>query len=447
MKSQILILNFVLLPLIASAQIQVKPLPSAGYEKRIKTFIDSMHIVDTHEHLMSIDQLKKRTSLDFMVLLHHYSADDIKSAGMTDKTFSMLLKDSLPPIEKWKILEPYWESSKNTAYNRVALLTAEKLFNIKDINESTVDELSARIRKAYEGDWIKEVVVRKCKADFLIQDWGDRSNATEQFRYLKNFDSFVSINSRKTVKSIGNQYNINIISLDDLENALDISYKTAIENGIVGVKSTLAYSRILKYENVKKEKAQEVLNMIINAPDDKPFPFNDVKPLQDYMMHRSLDRAGRYNLPVAIHTGLQTGNGNIIENSKPTHLVNIFSEHPYVNFVLFHGGYPYGEELATIAKYFRNAYIDMCWLHVISPSASERYLHEWLETVPASKIMGFGGDYLNVDNTYGHLLFAKQVISKVLIEKVRDGYFTEKEAIRTAQMILHDNAVAFYKLK
>ena len=147
-----------------------------------------------------------------------------------------------------------------------------------------------------------------------------------------------------------------------------------------------------------------------------------------------------------IHTGLQTGNGNIIENSKPTHLVNLFSEYPDVTFILYHGSFPYGGELTTIAKYFPNVCIDMCWMYVISPSYSERYLNEWIETVPASKIMGFGGDYLNVENAYGHLLMAKQVITRVLTSKVKEGYLSENEAINIARMILHDNAVRIFKL-
>jgi len=89
----------------------------------------------------------------------------------------------------------------------------------------------------------------------------------------------------------------------------------------------------------------------------------------------------------------------------------------------------------------------MCWMYIISPSYSERFLHEWLETVPANKIMAFGGDYFNVEGVYSHLLFAKQVVSNVLTQKVKDGYFTEDEALKTARMILHDNAIQILNLK
>jgi predicted TIM-barrel fold metal-dependent hydrolase len=117
-----------------------------------------------------------------------------------------------------------------------------------------------------------------------------------------------------------------------------------------------------------------------------------------------------------------------------------------VRFCLYHGGYPYGGELSALAKNFRNVYIDMCWMYIISPSYSKRYLHEWLETVPANKIMAFGGDYHNVENIYGHAVMARQVISHVLIEKVRSGYLTEEEAKSIARMVMRDNALAFYRI-
>ncbi len=77
----------------------------------------------------------------------------------------------------------------------------------------------------------------------------------------------------------------------------------------------------------------------------------------------------------------------------------------------------------------------------------DRYLAEWIEAVPASKIMAFGGDQRCVENTYGNLVVAKQVISDVLTEKVRSGYLSEKEALTVAKMILYDNPAGFYNLK
>lgn len=446
MRKIVLILIAIFILVDVKAQVQIRPLPQKGFEQRIRDFISNVRVVDTHEHLEGQAGYMKSGRLDFMLLLQHYTYDDIRSAGMSKQLFGKLQTDSLTVMEKWDILKPYWEATSNTAYSRGALLTADKLFGIKDLNEETVEALSAKIKNAYQTDWYNHVLIEKCGIDYVVVDGGDRTlGDPSMFKYVKKFD-YLGINSKKSIEVIAKRQNTAINTLDDLVAALGVEFQDALNKGYIAVKTTAAYNRILFFEDVVKVNAEEVFTKIITSSADTHFSFEEVKPLQDYMMHRILDLAKATNTPVQIHTGLQAGDGNYIENSNPTHLANLFLKYRDVNFILFHGGYPFGGELATLAKNFRNVSLDMCWLYIISPSYSVRYLHEWLETVPASKIMAFGGDFRNVENIYGHLLMAKQVVSKVLTEKVRDGYFTEEEALKIARMILHDNAIEILKL-
>ena len=140
-----------------------------------------------------------------------------------------------------------------------------------------------------------------------------------------------------------------------------------------------------------------------------------------------------------IHTGLHAGNGNFIENSRPTHLTNLFFLYPRVRFDLFHVSYPYQGELAVLAKTFPNVYADFCWAHIISGSVARRTLHEMLETVPANKIFAFGGDYRYPELSYAHARMARENVARVLAAKVEEGFCSEEEALEIARMILHDN--------
>ncbi|HWR99104.1 MAG TPA: amidohydrolase family protein [Prolixibacteraceae bacterium] len=444
---KLLAIAFILLTFnVLKAQVQVRELPRMGYEQRIRSCLDTMKIVDTHEHLESQKGIAASPMCDFMLLLHQYSDDDIKSAGMSKPTFATLLKDSLTVMQKWGILKPYWEKSFNTSYNRAVLLTSDSLFGIKNLDETTVTELSKRIKKAYQSDWYNTILKEKCNIEFLINDGTDRSfGDTSMMRYTQHF-YYTQINSKKKLDQLSRESGNPILSIDDLDQALKKEFDKRVKTGFTCVKISDAYFRSLYFEDVSKEKAGEVFDLVLQG-QEKELPIETIKPLSDYMMHRILDLALKYNKPVQIHTGLQAGDGNYIMNSNPALLANLFLKYRDVQFALFHGGYPYGGELASLAKNFRNVYIDLCWLYIISPSYSERYLHEWLETVPASKILGFGGDYENVENIYGHLLFARQIVSNVLTAKVKDGYFTEAEAIRIAGMIMHDNAVNLFRLK
>lgn len=161
-------------------------------------------------------------------------------------------------------------------------------------------------------------------------------------------------------------------------------------------------------------------------------------------MHQVIRRAIELHLPIQIHTGLQEGNGNFIANSNPLHLVNLLVEYREASFDLFHAGYPYQSEMATMGKNFSNVYVDLCWLHVISPWVVRQTLHEWIETVPANKIFAFGGDYIFVEGAYAHARMARDNVARVLTDKVEIGYLTEDEAMTLAHKLLRENAVRFF---
>ncbi|MBV6642567.1 MAG: amidohydrolase family protein [Cyclobacteriaceae bacterium] len=422
-------------------------MPEEGFQLRIKKIVDSIELVDTHEHLMAEQSAGTHTPIDFMLLLAHYADDDIKSAGMSKPQFAELLSDKYAVTEKWEIVKPYWEASKNTTYNRAVLLAIDELFDIGELNDNTVEVLSEKLRNSYDGTWYDYVLKEKAKIKYAIQDVGSRREEDSMFRYVEKFDQFIRIQSKQDVLALEKSFTMKISNLDSYVDMLTKAFEQAIERGIVGVKSALAYHRPLNYENVTKEAADKVFSRLMESDEDSVFSFEEAKPFQDFIMHQIIQLVRKHDLPFQFHTGLQSGDGNIIDNANPSHLANLFLEYRDVRFVLFHGGFPYGGILSTQAKSFRNVYIDMCWSAVISPSYSERYLHEWIETVPSNKIMAFGGDYHNVESTFAHSLIARGIVSKVLIEKVGSGYLTEAEALEIAKRILHDNAIDLFKIE
>jgi hypothetical protein len=418
-----------------------------GYEQRIRDFIDTSEVIDTHEHLLSPEILERTTFLDFSLLLEQNSYDGLIASGMSESMIRKLYFEPTTVSEKWKIIEPYWNKSFNTASNRILLLAIKDLYGINELNGSTVESLSAKIKKAYSGEWLNHVLKDLCRIDYLIEDGDNVGAKYDYFRYAKRFSPWLSVNTKFRIDSLAVMQVEPIYTLEDYVKSMRIVFEDALEKGMVVVKVNAAYKRTLSFEKVTTENARKVFRTLINGNEDLVISAKDAKPLQDYMMFQLLELAKQHKIPVAFHTGIQAGGVNIIGNSDPTLLTNLFYEYPDVNFVLFHGSYPFGGELITLVRNFQNVYIDMNWTYSISPTYARRYLNEWLEAVPASKIMAFGGDQRCVENTYGNLLIAKQVISDVLIEKVKTGYLSESEAIKIARMILYDNAAKFYNLK
>ena len=433
--------------LVSKSQVGSTPVLTPGFEQRIGVYVDSLKIIDTHEHFFNPEVLKSTTFLDFSLLLQQNSYDGFVASGMPVTNLKKLYFEPTPVAEKWKIIEPYWDRSFNTISNRILLMAMKDLYGISELNGTTVESLSEKIKKAYSGEWFNYVLKYRSNIKYAIVDGDNVGAKYDYIKYVKRFSPWLTLNTKFRIDSIAVMQIDPIYTLEDFVKSMKIVFEDAVKKGMVAVKINSAYKRSLYFEKVPVETARKVFRTIINGNEDLVLSARDAKPLQDYMMFQLLDMAKKYNVPVAFHTGIQAGGPNTIGNSDPTLLSNLFYDFPDVNFVLFHGSYPFGGELTTLIRNFSNVYIDMNWTYSISPTYAERYLNEWIEAVPASKIMAFGGDQRCVENTYGNLVIARQVISKVLTEKVRSGYFTEKEAITVARMILYDNAAGFYNLK
>lgn len=429
------------------SQVQIVDAPKAGFEDRITSAVNEIRIIDTHEHLATEEQrLSSTEKIDFAFLFRHYAKEDLISASNNSNKglIELIYKSDFPLSDRWELLEPFYKAMRSTGYGRVPLIAARNLFGVPDINESTIKELTTKMREANKPGWYKYVLKERAKIDLSIMDMGHQKFDQNYYRHVERFSQFTIISSGSEIRDLGAQYDMPVNSMSDYLKILRNRFEAGVKFGMVGVKTAVAYKRILKFENVSKEKGEEVFNKLLNNSNVSS---EDIKAVQDYLMHRLLDLVDEFDLPIQIHTGLHAGNGNVITNSNPTHLINLFFEYPDIDFILFHASYPYGGELGTIAKNFPNVFIDMCWAYVISPSYSERYLHEWIETVPANKIMAFGGDYDFVEAVYAHSVMARQIIADVLIEKVRDRYLTEEEAIDIAKMILRENALRIFKLE
>ena len=420
---------------------------NTNIENRIRNEVNNIRMIDTHEHLASEEEMLNRKSgkaFDFSHLFEVYIYDDLCSTGYSKKIQKIVQDKTIPIIERWKLIEPFWNNAENTSYARMIRIVVKDLFDIDSISVSTVEELSKRINDAYKPGWYRNVLKEKSKIDLSILDFGHIKRDNEYYNHVERFDNFVLVYSASQIRKLCTGYNIEAKSLADFEASLRKAFAAGVNYGIVAVKNGMAYQRTLVYENTDREEANLIFKKMFKT--GQSLSFDEVKPLQDYMWHQIVKLADEYNLPIQIHTGLQAWGENEIRNSQPTLLTNLFNLYPNVKFIIFHGSYPYGGELSVLAKNYPNVYIDLCWTYLISPSYSERFLYEWLETVPASKIMGFGGDHINVEGIYAHSFIAREVVSKVLTKKVLEGHMSEYQAIKVAKMLLRNNAIHILKL-
>jgi predicted TIM-barrel fold metal-dependent hydrolase len=422
--------------------------------ERLQAEIDQIPIVDTHEHILPRKEILKMQVDLFALLERSYLNADLVSAGMPVGAWE---REGFDPRQGWERIKPFISKVRNTAYYQALLRAFRDLYGFADaeINEQNWEELSDRISAAAKReDWYRYVLKEKANIDVALLDLSNPFEAEREFFVpVLSADPLLYGYNRVVIwerpllgaveggrEELERQYGVKIRTFDDYLSLIDLALGKAVEGGAVALKVHSAYRRILRYEKVSRAEAEKAFIM----PDDEVTP-TDARKFQDHFMHLIIGKATEYGLPLQIHTGIQHGHGNTLWNSNPLHLNNLFLEYGEARFVLFHGGYPFTGEMAVLAKNFPNVYLDFCWLPLISPEAARRALSEWIETVPGSKL-AWGGDCRHVEECYGHVLYAKEVVSEVLGEKVENGYFSQEVASDLARMIFRENAWQLYGL-
>lgn len=423
--------------------------------QEIRKHIGSIRLIDTHEHLPPESERVNKVVDVLSQFYLHYASSDLVSAGMSPEDL-LYIKDTKIPIDyRWAVFEPWWERIRNTGYSRCMEIAARDLYGVDGINSETYNQLSRKMMERNKEGLYKWVLHEKAGIDICVLDTlrEDYDVDKDLFVPVIRVSEYASPRNVKDLEVLGKKFGNPIHNLGNYVNLVKGRFD-ALEGRVAALKIALAYDRSLHFEKRTFSEAEESLNKIFKTKGFSWSPIEGTEyselaqdgpgkeeliPLQDYLVHLSIQEASRRGIPIQIHTGLHEGNKNIISNSNPELLVNLFLEYGEAKFDIFHGGWPYSSQLSALAKNFQNVYIDMCWMHIISPSRAVSALDEWLDEVPVNKIMGFGGDFLCVEGSYGHSVMARDNVAKVLAGKVDDGVYEMDEAKKYADWILRDN--------
>jgi len=419
-----------------------------GAREALREHIGGLWVVDTHEHLSNEDERSKDDDVLIEWLRHYYSCD-LVSAGLSDADLAFVRNPAKPLMERWARVETYWNAARSTGYGRSLDIAARDIYDVDGVTRGTITELDEKFRAARDaGGHYRKVLKDMSRIALGIVDSNLRCDR-EFFASVTRLDPFLNPWHRTDTCRIGDEAGVKIHTLADWREATSIILDKRFDaQGVVALKCGLAYQRTLHFKKVAADEAERAFNEIFDedrAPAWRPGT-KPARALQDHMMHHVMAWADERGIAVQFHTGIQEGNGNVIVHANPVHLTNLFMEYGDVKFDIFHMGYPYQQELSVLAKNFRNVFIDMCWGHIISPEAARRALVEWLDAVPANKIMAFGGDYCFVDGVYGHQKMARDNVASSLATKVADGSFDFERACQIASWVFRDNPVEVFGL-
>ncbi len=413
---------------------------------RIKAAINVIPAIDTHDHLWPFDRLPG--------MVETQRGKGMNLAGIWRSSYFA----GVHRVTPWKPGSPFsawWDTAKHdfdnaraTSVYRYQLPAFADLYGVDfdHLTDEQARDLDDRIFAHYQDQrWIYHVITERANIELMFNDpyWGRLDFKTDYpFGVLVfNVTTLVSGFHPSAFKQasddpyhFAHDQGLKVESLDDYLVVLDRLFQKAKAAGAVCLKTTLAYQRTLRFENVPRERALRAF-----GHRRSELTASEIKDFEDFIMWRLVELSARYDLPFQIHTG----HGRI-QGSNPMNLVDLIEANPRTKFILFHGGFPWvGESGVILMRHPSQVWLDSVWMPTLSYAMAKRAFHEWLDVMPSDRIM-WGGDANHAEGIYGATEMTRRCLAEVLAERVDHGDLREEHALRIGRQILRDNALALF---
>ena len=419
-----------------------------NYDKLID-HMQGIEVIDSHEHLPQ-EAERLATNPDFSKMFGHYCQSEMLSVGMTRAELQSFLGESMPVEEKWALFEPYYRMIQDGSYARAAHIAIEKFYGMGRLT-SLADALTLtkEIRSANKPGLYDRVLKEACNIRVSMNYCGTTDQQDSRyFEPVVFATGYVEV-TRNTIRGLEDEMQVSCGNLDSYVDAVREKQRILKEQGNKGIKFHLAYMRDLQFAARTHAEAEQVFLRIMEEGYGRrhtDLGYEEMRPLQDYMVHRFVEIAGEMDLPIVFHTGLQGDVDSNADDCRPLRLWNLPHRYRNTDFLILHGGFPWLEDAALLAKQYENVYLDLAWAHLMSPEIVARSLRSWVDMIPMHKILGFGGDYCVVEKVYGQLVLAKQNIGSALAAKMDDGALSFDRAKAWIQAMFYDNPNRLFRL-
>ncbi len=182
-------------------------------------------------------------------------------------------------------------------------------------------------------------------------------------------------------------------------------------------------------------------------------PPREYEDLRTFLVRYAALEASRLGLVVHLHTGTGLGATLGLRGGQPSDLGWLLDDTQvgWTNFVLVQGGWPFTAEVAALlAK--PNVYADIsAQSYALSPPLLAASIRPWLELYPEKILFGSGALPLTSELGWEELAWlavsnVRRALTIALADMIEERVVSRQRAFDIARMVLHDNAIALYKL-
>jgi hypothetical protein len=417
----------------------------------LEDLIDLTPWIDTHEHLveerhrldstgyefLEITNERVRIPADWVALVVDYAMRDLVCAGLSSAGVQSLLGSELSALEKWDVVEPHFEAARYTGYLRAIDLSTERLCGMR-LSRETCEEVDARLRalrvEGYYAHVLRDIANVTCC----------QVNSAEEDPFCETRSPGLLLQDLAIAHLAGGRHaaaeaasGVEVGSLEDYLRVIEWCFQRYAHQA-VAVKCVWAYERPLAVQTVDTPPRREFERLRAGTAD-----LGDRRRVEDFLFQRCIDLATESELPVKIHLGYLNGNHHPQFRHVFDHVRDvtpIVQANPGTTFVLMHAAWPQQEQLLALAKHHPNVMLDLCWAWILAPLATREFLERALTSIPATKLLCFGGDYTTVETVVGHAELARRGLQAALQRLIADGWLSDADAHRLVPLLMHGNA-------
>lgn len=382
--------------------------------------ISKQKVINTHSHHLADDDYQ---NVDLFFILSHSYPGWMAS----------------PPGDDAKSIKKYIDDNRCNSYFRWLSAGIKELYG-SDITCENFLKINVCIKEAnkdklYHIHLLKNV----CGYEQIMLDKYDNpcsdNGHADVFKPVYRIDTYMYGFDRQGKDRDGNcPYDVmqsDILTFEDYVVAIWDSIRREKERGIVALKSAIAYERNIIFSEVAKDRAQ--CAFVSSCPTD-----TQIFDFQNYIFYEIAKAAEKNSLPFQIHTGL-----GCLNNTRAIGLRSLIEYHPSLKFDIFHAGYPWTSDVLALMHNYKNVYVNLCWLPLISPWEAKNFIIKALEVSSVKRIC-WGCDTWTSEESLGAVLAIRHVLSEALADMIMDGAIDIEYAKFIAKRILYDNPKELY---
>ena len=382
--------------------------PDLGLVESLFAEIEKIPCINSHSH-MGPEAERLAQQIDALAFFNHaYPAADLVAAGLSPENKEALFDARRPLDQRWCLFEPYWNRIRLTGYSQCILTGFRDLLGFDDLTAATVEPLSEAIQAHSKPGFYKTVLQQRANLARSVVNMEDLIEVDRTlFLPLPRLNRFSMLRTAEQIHAIERDYDVIIGNLRQHVAVIRQVCQDWKEARVAGVKMSQSYHRRMDFKERDAGQAAVIFDRLLQD-DYAGLDSAEGALLEDYLVFECCQAAAEADLTVQFHLGMRAGNNGGMEGCSPVPLIPLLQAFPQVRFDLSHAGFPYLREGAVLGKTFANVYLNMSWIHIISPFGSRLDLREWLQMVPYNKIIAFGDDLQQVETVYGHLQMARR---------------------------------------